>query len=125
MSKAIYNMFSQIKNAQINQKSVIFIKTQKQCQQLLNLLWVNGFIIGYKFINNKIKIFLKYTNNQPVINNLKFISKPSRKIYFSNYKLWKIDATKFFLIISTSRGFLTLFECKKQSLGGELVVVLN
>lgn len=118
-------MFSQIKNAQINQKSVIVIKTQKQCQKLLALLWLNGFIIGYKFINNKIKIFLKYTNSKPVINNLKIISKPSRKVYFSNYKLWKIDTTKFFLIISTSQGFLTLFDCKKKSLGGEPILILN
>lgn len=125
MSKAIHIMFSQIKTAQINKKAVIFIKKQKQCQKILNLFWSNGFIIGYRFLNNKIKIFLKYSNNKAVINTLKIISKPSRKVYFSSSKLWKIDTNKFFLIISTSQGFLTLFECKKQNIGGELFLILN
>jgi len=52
----------------------------------LNILWDEGFILGYKIDNldsSLLKIFLKYKNGNPIITTIKFITKPSRHIYYS------------------------------------------
>ena len=57
-----------------------------------------GFIIGYKTSKTdkgRLKIFLKYFKNEkPVISNIKCISKPGRRIYYSIKQIWKIDSNK-------------------------------
>lgn len=118
-------MFSSIKNAQLVKKPIIYLKKQKQCEKFLTLLWNEGFILGYKLYFKKIKIFLKYSKNKPVINCLKIVSKPSRKIYFSASQLWKINSKNFYIIISTNCGLYSLLECKKQNVGGEILIILN
>lgn len=56
----------------------------------LNILWDEGFILGYKIDNldsSLLKIFLKYKNGNPIITTIKFITKPSRHIYYSASQL--------------------------------------
>ena len=59
---------------------------------LLNVLWSEGFILGYTKIDSKhLKIFLKYKKGKPAINSIKLISKPSTRIYYSVKQLWKFN----------------------------------
>ena len=104
-------------------------KKKKLCQLFLDILWDEGFIVGYKIENEKedrIKIFLKYVENgKPSINNIKAISKPGRRIYYSLKQIWKIDSSKTLIIFSTNQGLKTLAECKKLKLGGEPLIAIN
>ena len=62
MSFHIWNMFSKLKNSQLVKKPVVFQKKKKICAQILNILWDEGFILGYKTssINPEMfEIFLK------------------------------------------------------------------
>ena len=75
---------------------------------------------------NTLKIFLKYLKNgEPSINNIKFISKPGRKVYYSIKQVWKIDSSKVLIIFSTNKGLKTILECKKQKIGGEPLLIIN
>ena len=102
---------------------------KKICEHFLKILWDEGFISGYRICsknNEKIEIFLKYKNNgQPVINSIKTISKPSRRIYYSSKQIWKIDSNKNFIIFSTNKGLKSITQCKKSNLGGEPFFSLN
>mgnify|MGYP002279294036 CR=1 FL=1 len=118
-------MFATIQNGQIIKRSFVIQKKTKISESFLNVLWDSGFISGYKNSRKKLKIFLKYDNGIPVIKSFKTISKPSKKKYYSIKQIWKIDSSKTFLIISTSKGLKSLFECKKEKLGGEPVVTIN
>ena len=104
-------------------------KKKKLCELFLNILWNEGFIVGYKIEKKKednIKIFLKYIENgKPSINNIKVISKPGRRVYYSLKQIWKIDSSKTLIIFSTNHGLKTLSECKKLKLGGEPVITIN
>lgn len=126
MKNSLFYLFSNLKNNQITKKTVIFTK-EKNYENLLKLLWNEGFILGYKKNKNKLlKIYLKYSKNKPVINSLNFISKPSCRVYYSAKKIWKINfGNNFLVIISTNKGFKTLNYCKKNNIGGELILVLN
>lgn len=115
-------MFAVIKNGQIIKKSFVLQPRKKICASFLNVLWDEGFILGYKIYENNpkmFKIFLKYKNGKPAINVLKLITKPSRRVYVSVKQLWKLDSSKGLIIVSTNKGLMSVNDCKKYRLGGE------
>jgi small subunit ribosomal protein S8 len=121
-------MIANIKNGQMARRSFILQKQKKICKSFLNILWDEGYILGYKNYQNNsntIKIFLKYTQGKPVINSLKLVSKPGHRIYYSTKQIWKINSNKTFIIFTTNKGLLTIVDCKKLKIGGEPLVVIN
>lgn len=122
MNQALSNMFSNIKNAQLTNKTIIFQKKNKVCNIFLNILWDEGFILGFKnskYDINYFEIFLKYDySNLNSIKTFNIINKQNKKFNFTTKQFWKIDFTIYTLIISTSRGFLTYEQCKKKKQGG-------
>jgi len=121
-------MIANIKNGQTARKSFVLQKRKKICNSFLNILWDEGYILGYKTHKNNsdtIKIFLKYNQGRPVINSLKLISKPGHRIYYSANQIWKINSTRTFIIFTTNKGLLTISDCKKFRVGGEPLVSIN
>ena len=123
-------MISSIKNGQLSKKSYIILKqTNKNlCESVLNVLWDQGFILGYKYIfdtKKSLKIFLKYKKGTPVINSIKMVSKPSLKVFFSLKNIWKFDSNQGTLILSTNKGIMSAIECKKFKLGGQALIIVN
>jgi small subunit ribosomal protein S8 len=128
MKNYLYNMLANIKNGQLAKQNFVYQTRKKICESFLKILWNEGFIIGYTVDSNdsnKLKIFLKYKNNRPAINSIKFISKPSRQIYYSINQIWKIDSSKSFIIFSTNKGLKSIVDCKRLKIGGEPVIVIN
>ena len=129
MKNYMWNMFANIKNGQMAKKSVITQSRKSICEQILKILWDEGFITGYRISlenSRNLEIFLKYKKNgQPSINSLKSLSKPGRRIYYSTKQIWKIDSNKSFIIFSTNKGLKSITQCKKEKLGGEPFLVIN
>jgi small subunit ribosomal protein S8 len=128
MKNYLWNMFSNIKNGQTSRCKIILHKRKKVCEAFLKVLWTEGFILGYTIHETdttQLKIFLKYNKNKPTINSIKFISKPSRRIYYSAKEIWKIHSNKSLVIFSTNQGLKSLLECKKLKIGGEPFVAIN
>jgi len=121
-------MFVNIKNGQIAQRSFVYQPKTKACVAFLNILWNEGFILGYKFSKSNpgvLKIFLKYRNGNPVINSLKLVSKPTHRIYYSASQLWKLDFRKGVVVVTTVKGLMTISECKKLKIGGEPLLIIK
>lgn len=128
MKHLLWNLSANLRNSQIAKKKFIFQPKTKLTTSLLNILWDEGFIFGYKICNsdlNLLKIFLKYKNGSPVINSLKIISKPSRQVYYSASDLWKLDVKKTLIILTTPKGLLTINECKQTKTGGKLLLIIQ
>lgn len=128
MKNFLSNMFSAIINGQKARNAYILCYNTRQCIAFLNILWDEGFILGFKVFeknSNIIKIFLHYKKSKPVIKVLKLITKPGHRIYYTINHLWKIKSTSDFVLISTNRGVLTLEKCKKLKQGGEPFIVLK
>ena len=110
-------------------KSIVIGPRKNICESFLKILWNEGFISGYRIShqnNNNVEIFLKYTKTgSPAINSLKFLSKPSQKIYYSSKQIWKLDSSKTFVIFSTNHGLRSINECKKDRIGGEPLIIIN
>ena len=128
MDKQVCNMFSNIKNGQLAHKKFVMQLRKKKCEQILNILWDEGFVSGYKESKKnpeKIKIFLKYHNGNPVINSIKIISKPGLKVYYSLKKLWKLNSSQGIIIISTNQGIMSDTKCREKRLGGEPFILIK
>lgn len=127
-------MISALRNGQLAKRHSIILTYQKTCEKILEVLWNEGFILGYKnyyhqknknFMEKVTKIFLKYRNGKPMIKVIKQITKPGQRIYYSIKQIWKINAKSSVTIISTNKGFKTVDECKKLKLGGEAFITLK
>jgi small subunit ribosomal protein S8 len=128
MKNYLYNMFANVKKGQLAKRNFILNERKKICESFLQILWNEGFILGYKIDSNnfnKLKIFLKYKNGKPAISSIKLISKPSLRVYYSIKQIWKIDSSKSFVIFSTNKGLKSIVECKKLKIGGEPYIVIN
>lgn len=127
MSNDTLNMLIKLKNGQLVKKSFVFQRKSLFCSKILNVLWDEGYILGYKnsdINSNMFEIFLKYNNNQPAIKFIKFISKPSKRIYVNSKQLFKINLDLGLFIISTNKGTFSLQNCKKLRIGGEPLAVI-
>lgn len=125
MENSLWNMFINIKNGQLAKRSFILQTKTKICESFLRILWNERFISGYTKSSNKLKVFLRYNRGKPVIDTLKIISKPSRRVYCSAKQIWKLNSSKFCIIFSTNKGLKTVLECKKLRIGGEAFILIK
>lgn len=105
----------------------IVIFKNKQVVQFLTILNRVRYIRFFRNIeNNKIRVFLNYRNNKPLLNFSKLIFKKSnlRRISCRNIcRLYKYDLGVIY-ILSTPLGLLTQSEALRMHVGGILVCVL-
>jgi len=128
MKNTLWNITTDLKNAQIARRNCMYYSKTKLAINLLNIFWNEGYILGYKICNensNLLKIFLKYRDENSVINSLKLISKPSRSMFYSLPQLYKLDSKKKFILLSTSKGLMTINECKQDQIGGKLLLIIR
>jgi len=72
-------------------------------------------------IQGKVVVTMKYYNRQPVIKEIKRVSKPGRRIYASADKIGRVRNGLGISILSTSRGVITMKEAMKLNVGGEII----
>lgn len=125
MTDPIADMLIRIKNAQAVKHKTVDIPYSKLKYQIANILLKEGFIekIERKFRKEKkiLRIFLKYKDNEPVIQGTKRVSKPSRRVYLPYKKIKPPKGGYGIAIISTSQGLMTAKEARKRKLGGEVI----
>lgn len=98
----------------------------KMDERVLDVLKKNKYIGDYSKKGRSIKkvfdIKLKYLEGKEgVIQGVKFISKPSRRIYIGYRELKPVRQGYGLLVISTPQGIMTGKEAKKMKLGGEIL----
>ena len=120
------DLFSRIRNAQMRNKPIVSSPVSKLRENILEVLKKDGYIKDYfieKSDNNKIKlkINLKYFEGDPVIKEIKRISKPGRRVYSRATSIPKIQNGLGMAIISTSQGVMSDIEARKNNIGGEII----
>lgn len=131
MSNTLIKFLIQLKNASlIKQENVVF-KFNKLNLKITQLLYKEGFIQSFYLQGNtsapstlKIYIKLRFIYNKSILKNLKLISTPVKNAYLNFKNLSKLPTTKNVLFLSTSKGFLTGLECKKNKIGGVLLFII-
>lgn len=122
----IADMLTRIRNANTNLAPAVEIPASKEKKAILDVMKDSGYIKEYKLIEDKkqgvLKVYLKYTvDSDRVINKIKRISKPGRRVYKGFDKLDKVLDGLGISIVSTPKGVLTDHECRKLKVGGEVI----
>jgi small subunit ribosomal protein S8 len=126
LTDPIGDMFSRIRNGQMRSLNSIDIPSSNFRKNILKILKEEGFIKDYyieKSENNKInlKINLKYYEGDPVIKEIKRISKPGRRVYSRANSIPRVMNGLGLAILSTPKGVMTDTEAKKNNVGGEII----
>jgi len=128
MKSILKNVAINLNNSQIARRNFIFEPKTKLIVSFLNILWNEGFIFGYKLYgvnSNLLKIFLKYKKNKPVINSIKLFYNSGSVGNYKLSQLWKLDAKKNLIILNTSKGLMTIQDCKKNQMGGQPLFIIK
>ena len=122
----IGDMFTRIRNGQMRSLTEIEIPSSNFRLKILEVLKNEGYISNFfieKTENNKknLKVDLKYYEGNPVIKEIKRISKPGRRIYSRADSIPKIQNGLGLAIISTPKGVMSDNEARKNNIGGEII----
>lgn len=118
------DILTQIRNANFIKSPSIIIKNTKMSYQLSQILHREGFINKFNVLSNKFLVLhLTYKGKQdePILTNLKRISKPGCRVYSKYKEIPIILGGLGILLLSTSKGVLTNREAFFQNLGGEVL----
>lgn len=127
----IADYLTRIRNACLARHKVVEIPASNTKKEITKILYDQGFILSYKFIETKnkqgkIKIALKYDQKtgESIIKKINRISTPGLRKYSSTNGIPRILNGLGVSIISTSKGVMTGKEAKKKNIGGELICYL-
>jgi small subunit ribosomal protein S8 len=126
LTDPIGDMFSRIRNGQMRSLNSVNIPSSNFRQNILKILKDEGYISDYyieKSEKNKInlKINLKYYEGDPVIKEIKRISKPGRRVYSRATSIPRVMNGLGLAIISTPKGVMSDTEARKNNIGGEII----
>nr|AVM82990.1 ribosomal protein S8 [Adenocalymma adenophorum] len=125
----IAEIITSIRNAYMARKRVVRITSTNITENIVKILFQEGFIENVRKHREKNKYFLVVTlrhrrnTKRPYRNflNLKRISRPSRRIYSYSQEIPRILGGTGIVILSTSRGIMTDREARLEGIGGEIL----
>ena len=126
LTDPIGDMFARIRNGQMRSLNSINVPSSNFRRNILEILKNEGFIKDFyieKSENNKInlKINLKYFEGNPVIKEIKRISKPGRRVYSRATSIPRVMNGLGLAILSTPKGVMSDTEARKNNIGGEII----
>ena len=122
----IGDMLTRIRNGQMRSLNKINIPFSNFRLKILEVLKKEGYIIDFNIDDSKKKIKfifvdLKYYEGQPVIKEIKRVSKPGRRVYSKATSIPKVLNGLGLAILSTSKGVMSDTDAIKNNLGGEII----
>ena len=121
----IGDMLTRIRNGQMRSLNKIQIPYSNFRQKILEVLKKEGYIINFNIESSEkiktISVDLKYYEGQPVIKEIKRVSKPGRRVYSRATSIPKVLNGLGLAILSTSKGVMSDVEATKNNLGGEII----
>ncbi|MGB9603825.1 MAG: 30S ribosomal protein S8 [Verrucomicrobiia bacterium] len=124
MTDPISDMLTRIRNASRALLPEVQVQHSKLKENIARILKNEGYITDYSVQGDKVKtltIKLKYQGKKPVIEGLKRVSKPGKRIYMSVDEIPRVRSGLGIAILTTSQGIMTNVEARKKNIGGELL----
>lgn len=124
----IADMLTRIRNGNTVYHDSVDIPLSKMKVEMAKILKGEGYIRNFKVLNDSrqpfpvLRVYLHYgPNRERVIQGLRRVSKPGRRIYAGKSDLPKVMGGLGIAVISTSQGLMTDSNARKRGLGGEVV----
>ncbi len=123
----IADYLTRIRNAASAGHRVVEIPASNLKKEITKILFDQGYILSYKFVEDKvqdkIKIALKYDKitKQPLIRNIQRVSKPGLRKYTNASDMPRVLNGLGIAIVSTSKGVMTNKKALQENVGGEVI----
>lgn len=127
MNDLIADAITRIRNASMRKLDTATLVHSKTIESIVSVLKAKEYIEEFNVIeidaNKKsIKVTLKYDENEnTVINEVKRLSKPGRRVYKNASELKSFKNGYGTIIVSTSKGVVSNDEAFKLNVGGEVL----
>jgi small subunit ribosomal protein S8 len=126
MTDPIADMLTRIRNVVRVERPHVELPASKVKRGVADVLKREGYIWDWQEVDGEVapqlRIELKYgPNGERVIQHVKRVSKPGRRIYSSARDLRPVLNGMGISIISTSRGVISDREARQRNLGGEVL----
>ena len=122
----VSDALTRIRNASMRRLEVTELLHSNLVESVIKIFKEKGYIEDYNVTedgNKKfIKVVLKYNNDgSSVINELKKISKPGRRVYKGAEEIKRFKNGYGTIVVSTSKGVLSNDVAYKEGVGGEVI----
>jgi small subunit ribosomal protein S8 len=122
----IADALTRIRNAAMRRLDVTTLVHNKSVEAIANILVEKGYIESCNVVEDGVKksinVVLKYDENgKTVINELKRVSKPGRRIYKAATEIKRFKNGYGTIIVSTSKGVLANDKAHELNVGGEVL----
>ena len=120
----IAQLLTHIRNAKDAKHRFLDIRFTLMKVGIVKILKDKGFISDFAIDDEQkmLRIYLKYNKKRdPIINNLKRVSKPGMRKYVSYLEIPKVFDGFGISILSTSKGIMDGYTARKMKVGGELL----
>jgi small subunit ribosomal protein S8 len=126
MTDIIADSLTRIRNAAQRRLETTELIHSKMIEAIVSILvdkgYLESFSVNEEGNKKSIKVVLKYDDNgRSVINEIKKISKPGRRIYKGREDIKRFKNGYGTMIVSTSAGVLPNDEAYKRGIGGEVI----
>jgi small subunit ribosomal protein S8 len=126
MTDPIADMLTRIRNANQAQLERVDIPASRLKVELAKVLKAEGFIRGYKLVDDSkqgvLRVYLKFgPGNERVIQGIRRVSRPGLRIYRKAAKIPRVFSGMGVAILSTSQGLMTGKAARDRSIGGEVL----
>jgi len=127
MNDLIADAITRIRNASMRKLDTATLVHSKTIESIVAVLKAKEYIEDFNVVeidaNKKsIKVTLKYDDNEnTVINELKRLSKPGRRVYKNSSELKTFKNGYGTIIVSTNKGVISNDEAYKLNVGGEVL----
>ena len=126
MNDPLGDMLTRIRNAQMRGKSIVSSPASTLRGRVLDVLLSEGYIRGFERKDTangqgEYEISLKYYEGEPVIREVKRVSKPGRRVYMGVKDIPSVRNGLGISIVSTPKGVMSDANARAANVGGEVL----
>lgn len=124
LTDPISDFLCRLRNAARAQHPDVLVPHSRLKESIARVLKQEGYLTDVAVegaSQKKIRLTLKFTGRKSVIEGLRRLSTPGRRVYARSSDIPKVRGGLGVVVISTSAGVVTDREARRRNLGGELL----
>ena len=125
MTDPIADMLTRIRIAVRARHTRVAMPASKMKLAIARVLKEEGYISDIEIIRDSaqgtLRLTLRYVEKQPVLTQLKRVSKPGLRVYTKRASIPRVRGGQGIAILSTPQGLMTGKRAYREGLGGEVV----
>ena len=124
MQDPIADLLTRIRNAQQARHAAVTIPSSKVKQAICKVLADEGYIDGFEVEGDpkaEITVALRYFEGEPVIEELRRVSRPGLRIYKAAAEVPEVRGGLGVAIVSTNQGVVSDRVARREGVGGEVL----